>query len=73
METHGRTILKSLTWRVGGLLLTVLTAWLITRKVEVAASIGLLDTLLKVFAYYVHERLWLKVRFGQTKPTDYQI
>ena len=73
METHARTILKSLTWRVGGLLLTVASAWLITRKVEVAASIGAVDTAVKVVAFYFHERLWLKVRFGRLRQADYDI
>lgn len=29
-ETHARTIVKSLTWRFGGLLMTVATDWIIT-------------------------------------------
>ena len=73
METHARTIMKSVTWRVGGFAITVGTAWLITGRMGVAASIGALDTLFKLGAFYVHERLWLKIGFGRKSRPDYEI
>ena len=62
-----------MTWRAGGLVMTVSVAWIITGKPLLAASIGLLDTVVKLGAFYVHERVWLKVRFGRLQPPDYQI
>ncbi len=73
METHARSIVKSLTWRAGGLVLTVCTAWIITRKTDTAISIGILDTAAKLAAFYLHERLWQKIRFGQRRRPDYEI
>jgi uncharacterized membrane protein len=73
METHARTIIKSLTWRVCGFLITMTTAWLITGRVGVAASIGLVDTGVKIISYYFHDRLWLKVQFGRKQPVEYEI
>jgi uncharacterized membrane protein len=68
METHARTIVKALTWRVGGFVMTVATAWVITGRMGTAATIGLADTVVKIGAYYFHERLWLKVKFGRRAP-----
>ena len=48
-------------------------AYAITRKTELAAAIGLADTGIKLFVYYLHERLWLRVKFGLRKSTDYEI
>jgi adenylylsulfate kinase len=48
-------------------------AYVITRKTELALTIGLGDTAVKLVAYYVHERLWLRVKFGLRKSTDYEI
>ena len=73
MESHFRTIIKSLTWRLTAFSITTTVAWVIIGRVELAASIGLADTLIKLFAYYGHERLWLKVSFGRQKLPDYQI
>ena len=73
MEGHFRSILKAATWRAGGLAVTFVVAWMVTRKAAVAASIGLADTALKLVAYYVHERIWLKIRFGMMRGPDYDI
>jgi uncharacterized membrane protein len=58
---------------LGGLLVTTVVVYFFTRKVELAAAVGLSDTAVKLVAYYVHERLWLRVKFGLRKSTDYEI
>ena len=73
METRSRSIVKALTWRMGGLVVTIAVVWVVTGQVKLAASIGLADTLVKLLAYYFHERCWLRVRFGRVKPPEYQI
>lgn len=65
MESHTRTIAKSLTWRITALAITTFVAWLITDKVELAATIGVADAVIKLAAYYSHERAWLKVGYGK--------
>ena len=73
METRARSITKALTWRMGGLVVTIAVVWVVTGRARLAASVGLADTLVKLLAYYVHERCWLKIRFGRAKPPEYQI
>lgn len=55
------------------MLITAGVVWGVTSKIELAVSIGLMDTLIKLGVYYAHERCWLKVRFGKAKPPEYQI
>ena len=73
METRTRTVVKSLTYRVTGLIITTTVVWFATGKVALAASVGLIDTGLKLAAYYAHERCWLRIHFGRQRPPDYQI
>lgn len=73
METHFRSILKAVTWRIGGTVVTGLVAWLVTGSLELAAQIGLVDSLLKIGAFYLHERMWNRLNIGKTKPPEYQI
>ena len=73
MESHSRTVFKSLIWRVVALAITTSVAWVVTGEVKLAAEIGIADTVIKLFAYYGHERIWLKVGFGRQKPPDYAI
>jgi len=73
METHGRSILKAITWRTGGTVVTCLVAWLLTESLDLAARIGVLDTVIKIGAFYVHERVWNRLNIGKMKPPEYQI
>jgi len=73
MDSHARSLLKAVTWRAGGLLVTTVVAWALTRRMDIAAAIGVADSLVKVAAFYAHERLWQRIRFGQARPPEYQI
>ena len=73
METHRRSLVKSLSWRFIATLITAGVAYAITGEVAFAVEIGLLDTSIKFFLYYLHERAWTRVRYGEVKKPDYQI
>ena len=65
--------MKAATWRAGGLAVTIAVAWVITRRLELAAGLGLADTAVKLLAFYVHERVWLRVKFGRSHSPEYDI
>jgi len=73
LESHIRSITKAITWRIGGTFVTFVVAWILTRRLELAAQIGLVDTLLKIGAFYCHERIWNHLKFGKQKTPEYQI
>ena len=58
---------------MGGVVITGVVAYVVTRELATAVAIGAADTVLKFGAYYVHERAWNRVKLGQTKPPEYQI
>ena len=73
MESHYRSIVKAVTWRAGGTVVTFAVVWILTRELPLAIGIGLLDTVIKVGAFYVHERIWNRISFGKQRPPEYQI
>jgi uncharacterized membrane protein len=73
MESHLRSILKGITWRLGGTTVTILIAWLFTGSINIAAKIGLIETVLKISVFYIHERLWNRINIGKEKRPEYQI
>ena len=73
MDTHGRSIVKALSYRVIGLLVTAGVALVVTRDLRFAAAIGAVDTLVKLGVYYAHERAWNRVGFGRQESPDYEI
>ena len=73
MESHVRTIMKTLSWRLVATVVTFSVAWFATGKLTLAAEIGVADTLIKLGGYYFHERLWIRVKFGKLKRPEYEI
>ena len=70
MESHIRSITKALSWRFIATLITCSVAWFVTRKFTFAMEIGVIDTLIKLGAYYSHERAWNRVRLGKPKQPE---
>jgi uncharacterized membrane protein len=73
VESHYRSIVKAITWRAGGTVVTFAIAWILTGNISLSAGIGILDTVVKIGAFYLHERLWLRVKFGKLKRPEYEI
>ena len=73
-ESRKRSLAKALSWRFAATVITMFVAFFVTREKVAALSIGLVDTLIKLFAYYGHERLWANLRFGTGRqPPEYEI
>ena len=70
IETKIRTLLKTLSWRLTATFTTMVVAFAITKRVDIAVEIGLLEAILKLLVYYIHERIWTKADFGiqEKKP-----
>ena len=62
-ENHNRSVVKGITWRVIATADTIFLAWLITGDIKSALKIGFTEVLTKVFLFYLHERVWTKLKF----------
>ena len=63
-ETQKRTVVRMITYRVTAWLFTIFWTWLILG--DLAHSTGFATTLhlLLSIDYYIHERIWLKIKWG---------
>lgn len=66
METHKRSILKSITFRIIATIITLLLVWFFTKDIVLSGSIAILEFLLKIVFYYFHERVWAGISWGMT-------
>jgi len=66
-ESHLRSILKGLSWRVIATLTTTLIAYFWTGDISTALSIGGIEFFLKFFIYYAHERAWQAIPVGTVR------
>ena len=69
-KSYKRHIAKSITWRIIGTLDTILLAWLISGDPLTGLQIGFAEVITKMIFYYLHERVWFKIRAGITKHGD---
>lgn len=59
VESHKKSILKALSWRVWGTIISWLSTYYITGSIEISTEVSVLEVLFKTFLYYFHERFWL--------------
>lgn len=64
-ETKLRSFIKAISWRFVATMITFLVALLLTGKTIIAIKIGVLDLILKIIAYFLHERVWGKIKIGR--------
>ena len=73
MDTHARSIAKAVSYRVLGSLTTGAIFYGLTGKAGLSLGAGVLDAILKIGVYFLHERLWNHIHFGRAKPPEYEI
>ena len=66
-DSHTRTIIKAVTWRVIATLTTMTIVFLFTRKIILSLGVGLVEVIAKITFYYLHERTWHKISWGKNK------
>lgn len=68
MDTHVRSVVKAVCWRVLATLVTGILAFLFTGNLLIAVGIGSSEAVAKIFLYWFHERLWDRIRWGRVIP-----
>ncbi len=65
-----RSAAKTITWRVLASLDTIALSWFFTGSLAIAAAIGGFEVVTKLFLYFVHERVWARLRIGLEKEPE---
>lgn len=66
--THGRSLLKGISWRILGTTDTILLAYFFSGTIKAAVSIGGIELVTKITLYYLHERVWAAIPWGRHLP-----
>ena len=64
MDKRQKSIAKAISWRVIATLTTVSLVFIYTKELSLAAEIGVFEVMLKMLFYYLHERGWNRVKWG---------
>ncbi len=66
-ESHLRSLLKGITWRILATTTTICIAYIITGEIGDALKIGMIEFFGKLLIYYLHERAWQIVPRGRIR------
>lgn len=72
-DTRRLSLIKSISWRFFAVVISFIIAYIITGSLKISTSVSILDSFVKVFMYYAHERLWQKnflARFFREAPSS---
>ena len=64
-DSHTRSLVKALSWRVIGTLETFVISWAITGQAGTAGGIAAVQAVASTLLYWYHERVWLNIRWGK--------
>src|SRR5437016_865594 len=62
-DRHARSLIKGVTWRLTAMMDTLIIASIVTGSTTVALKIASIETFTKIFLFYLHERIWTKIRW----------
>ena len=57
-----RHLSKAITWRIIGTIDTCILGWLVSGDATVGLKIGISELLTKILLYYLHERIWYRLK-----------
>ena len=73
-DTNLRSIIKALSWRLTGTVDTFIVSFFVTGELLIAGSIASIEVLTKIVLFWIHERVWDKVKWGRfIKPTTHPV
>jgi uncharacterized membrane protein len=67
IETRKRSLVKSIIWRIICIAVSIVTAYLLTAKIDLSVAIGTTYNAITMILYYFHERFWNKLEWGKQR------
>jgi uncharacterized membrane protein len=66
-ETAWRSLVKAYSYRCCGTITTITISYVITGQFIVSLGIGATEMIVKPFIYWLHERVWSRVKWGRVR------
>lgn len=70
MVERKRHLAKAVSWRVFGSAFSFLAAVAVSRSIKVGIGVSAADFVSKIFLFYVHERVWYRIKWGVKRGVD---
>ena len=67
MDTPARSLVKTISWRITGSGATFLISYAVLGDITVSGTIAVIQLTFNTLLYFVHERVWNKIKWGQSE------
>ena len=64
-DTPLRSTVKAVSWRIVATTTTAILVYAFTGRLDLAVTVGILESIAKIILYVMHERVWNKLSFGR--------
>jgi len=64
MDTKIRSLVKGILWRVIAIIMTLVICYMFTGNISASLGITTVGAITSFIAYYIHERIWNKIKWG---------
>jgi len=72
-ETNTRSIVKGISWRVIATTTTIIIVYLFFGRLDLAIAAGLIETVIKVALYWIHERMWFRIHWEKKRIEPFNL
>lgn len=66
-ESHSRSIVKAVSWRIFGTVTTTVLVYVFTKRLVLSLAVGLLEFASKIGLFWMHERFWDRLSWGKRR------
>lgn len=67
IETKRRSLLKAISWRIFATTATTIIIFIFFGRLDLAIAAGIVESISKIFLYFIHERIWSNIKYGKKK------
>ena len=64
-STYERSLLKGVVWEIISFILTTIAIYIFYGNLVQSLKFSLILTFFKAFIFFIHERLWKKIKWGK--------
>ena len=64
IQKHSISFIKGVSWRIIATCDTILLSYIYTGSIGNSLKIGFIEVFTKIILFYIHERVWLKIKWG---------
>ena len=66
-STPERSFIKGICWEIISFILTLLVVYILYKNILLSLKITIILTIIKIPIYFIHERIWKKIKWGKIK------